>query len=184
MQAAAAVTLVAVAAAVVGVAVVGVAGCAEIAGPLKVAYIIYLQSHAKKPKRDLVVVVVVAGQAQLPQMGVVGGASEMREGAEGAEGEGKGKLKLQLELQLKLKLLLVLANSAICNWPGQLNLIRSYLSRAIVCAEGSLPPPFHCLRCLSLSLGAYIRIASAQLTARQSAKHFINNNNNNNNRHN
>lgn len=71
MQAAVAVTLVAV-------AVVGVAGCAEIAGPLKVAYIIYLQSHAKKPKRDLVVVVVVAvaGQAQLPQMGVVGGASE------------------------------------------------------------------------------------------------------------
>lgn len=71
MQAAVAVTLVAVAVA----DVVGVAGCAEIAGPLKVAYIIYLQSHAKKPKRDLVVV-VVAGQAQLPQMGVVGGASE------------------------------------------------------------------------------------------------------------
>lgn len=42
-----------------------------------------------------------------------------------------------------------------------------------------LSPPFYWLRCLSLSLGAYIRIASAQLTARQSAKHFINNNNNN-----
>lgn len=130
LQAAVAVTLVAVA--VVGV----VAGCAEIAGPLKVAYIIYLQSHAKKPKRDLVVV-VVAGQAAV----ATDGSCRWSQGGWGIERGSEGKLRLQLELQLKLKLLLVLANSAICNWPGQLNLIRNYLSRAIVCIETLLHLP-------------------------------------------
>lgn len=44
----------AAAAAAVAVSVVAVVVVvAEIAGPLKVAYIIYLQSHAKKPRNEI-----------------------------------------------------------------------------------------------------------------------------------
>lgn len=107
------------------------------------------------------------------------------EPARGCRGVGGGEAEVAVRVVVEVEVVAGVGQF------GNLQLARSvefdsklFKSSNRLCRGVSLsPPPFHCLRCLSLSLGAYIRIASAQLTARQSAKHFINNNNNNN-RHN